>query len=256
MSETWYYVEKGQRIGPIDQTAMVEKIKSHAISENDFVWKKGLANWKKLKEMPELLAIYQELKKETEIPPFVFDIAAIDRDEKIFTIMTGADREGERKEYGPFSLNMLIALYKSNRVSGKTLVYAPGMNEWTFLAELPTYSEIFSDNPPPIQEEDKRHYKRKPFVARMFFHDSKKIYEGVCRDISVGGMQIMIADFPGKAGDKISINVHPENSNVHFVASGKIVRMLDGAGGFSFRFTDLNQEALNLINKYVSQESM
>lgn len=252
--ESWYYVEKGQRQGPIPEESLLEKLKTKVLSENDYVWKKGFDNWKKVKDIGELQAAVVTIQEESKIPELQFNIQNINRDENLFLIKTGADRTGESKEYGPFSLNMLIQLYKDKRVNGKTLVFAPGMKEWMFLAEIPTYQTLFEELPPPIAEQDRRTYKRKPFLARMFFHDTKKVYEGVCRDISVGGMQVLVADFPGKPGDKISLNVHPENSDFHFVASGKIVRVLDEQGGFSFRFIDLGQEALTAISSYINHE--
>ena len=85
--------------------------------------------------------------------------------------------------------------------------------------------------------------------------NNKKVFEGICRDVSVGGMQVLIDQFPGKAGEKISINVHPENSDYHFVASGQIVRLLEGNNGFSFRFQQLSDEAKKAIEKYVVSEA-
>lgn len=47
------------------------------------------------------------------------------------------------------------------------------------------------------------------------------------------------------------MNVHPDNSDYHFVARGKVVRILDGDQGFSLRFSGLNDEAKNAINDYI-----
>ncbi|MBL7665025.1 MAG: PilZ domain-containing protein [Bacteriovoracaceae bacterium] len=105
-----------------------------------------------------------------------------------------------------------------------------------------------------MADSDRRSAARKPFVARMFFHDNNQLYEGICRDISIGGMQVLVADYPGNVGDEISLNVHPENSEQHFVASGKIVRMLDKGQGFSFRFTVIETDAIKAIQKYISAE--
>ncbi|MFZ4712321.1 MAG: GYF domain-containing protein [Bacteriovoracaceae bacterium] len=255
MADNWYYVERGERKGPITHDEMEVKIQNKFLGESDYVWKKGFENtWKKIKDVPELYVIFNTAPITSSIPEIKFDMKTIIESEKVFLIKTGPDRNGEEKEYGPFSLNMLKTLLKDERINGKTLVYAPGMGSWMFLAELPNYRDIFQAEPPEILEQDRRQYKRKPFIARMFFHDNKKVYEGICRDVSVGGMQIMIADFPGRPGDKISLNVHPENADFHFVASGKIVRMLDSDSGFSFRFTDLGQDAVNAITRFVNEQ--
>ena len=258
MADNWYYVERGQRIGPVSHEEMIGKLQNKILGEADYVWKKGFENtWKKIKDVPELreaLVSSPSVPSMPSIPELKFDIDQVTDDEKIFLIKTGPDRSDEEKEYGPFSLSMLKTLFQDERINGKTLVFAPGMGSWTFLAELPNFKNLFDAEPPSIEEEDRRQYKRKPFIARMYFHDNQKIYEGICRDVSVGGMQIMVADFPGKPGDKISLNVHPENADFHFVASGKIVRLLDAGSGFSFRFTDLGQEAIKAITQFVNQQ--
>lgn len=257
MSESWYFVDKGTRQGPIAEDALVQKIKMKSLSENDFVWRKGFDNWRKIKDCSELMDALQSSAVEIpEIPAIVFDMNQINFDEKLFLLKIGPDRGGgNEKEYGPYSLNMLKTLHQDNRINGKTLVFAPGMLEWTFLGELPRYQEIFQDAPPTIPESDKRMYKRKPCRARMFFSDNKKVFEGVCRDVSIGGMQVLIADFPGKIGDKISLNIElsDENGDTKFVASGKVVRLLESQGGFSLRFTELNHDAMKAIQNFVGE---
>jgi c-di-GMP-binding flagellar brake protein YcgR len=127
------------------------------------------------------------------------------------------------------------------------------MKEWKILADIKEFEQVFNELPPIIQESDRRAFARKPFVARLFIQNNKKLFEGICRDISVGGMQILIDDFKGQVGDKISINVHPENSEHHFVASGVVVRILEGNSGFSFRFQGLSDEAKRAIEKYLQE---
>ncbi|MGC4057732.1 MAG: PilZ domain-containing protein [Chitinophagaceae bacterium] len=107
--------------------------------------------------------------------------------------------------------------------------------------------------PPVIKEAERRSSKRKPFVARMFVQNNKVVYEGICRDVSIGGMQVLMDEFKGKAGDNVSINVHPENTDYHSTAAGVVVRVLEGNSGFSFRFNNLSDEARRSIEKYIQQ---
>ena len=51
MSVEWYYVEGEQRIGPVPQSKISELIEEGNLTEENFVWKKGFENWKKLKEV-------------------------------------------------------------------------------------------------------------------------------------------------------------------------------------------------------------
>ena len=67
------------------------------------------------------------------------------------------------------------------------------------------------------------------------------------------GMQVLVSDFPAKQGDRITLNVHPENSQSGFVASGKITRLLNGGQGFSLRFIGLSPEAQKAITSYIQK---
>ncbi len=186
-----------------------------------------------------------------EAPKQSVSLNTLGEDERSIYIRIGNDRGAPPTDYGPFSIKQLKQLFKENRINGKTMVFVSGMRDWRLLADFPEYQEIFEELPPVIQESDRRSTERKPFIARLFIQNNKKIFEGVCRDISVGGMQVLLDNFQGNAGDRITINVHPENSDYHFTASGEVVRLLEGNSGFSFRFHGLNDEAKRSIEKYL-----
>lgn len=274
MSDSWYYVIKGQRLGPVDAGVMAELIRDEQLTDQDYVWKKGFENWRKLAEVPELSgggAI--EIERPTPAPsPMTRPVAAavaaaqpkaagpaipqmgdIPADRKCVFVRIGPDRGGAAAEYGPYTPALMKKLYTENRINGRTQFYIQDkMQEWAFLADLADFEEVFNDVPPMIQEIERRKHVRKPLVARMLVQNDKKIYEGVCRDISIGGMQVLTNDFPGRAGDRISINVHPDNTDYHFTAAGQVVRVLDGGQGFSFRFDGISNEAQRVIEKYIA----
>lgn len=258
MADNWYYVQKGNRHGPVAVEVMQAMISNSELKGEDFVWKKGFENWKKLKEVTELQPRKLE-EPEPMVPPVSSapykDISLKDfgADERAIFVRIGNDRGGSSNDYGPFSLKQLKQLFKENRINGKTFIFASGMKEWKVLGDVEEYQELFEEMPPVIQDSDRRTGIRKPFIARLFVQNNKNLYEGICRDISVGGMQILIDDFKGKAGDKISLNVHPENTDYHFTASGVVVRVLEGNAGFSFRFHGLNDEAKRSIEKYIQE---
>lgn len=258
MADKWYYVLDGNRHGPVAVEVIEQMIVNQELKADDFVWKKGFENWKKVKDVPEL-----EEKESPAIPapisPVIkestkeLNLKDLNPNERLLFIRIGTDRGAAPNDYGPFSLEQLKQLFKENRINGKTLVFIKGLKEWKFLADYPEYQEIFEELPPVIQESDRRQAIRKPFIARLFIQNNKSLYEGICRDISVGGMQILVDNFKGAAGDKITINVHPENSDYHFTASGVVVRILEGNSGFSFRFLGLSDEAKRAIEKYLQE---
>jgi len=269
MARNWYYVEDGERRGPIEEAILKTMIESGQLGSEDFLWTKGLENWKRLAELPEIsggeqsqlspipapeMILTEPKLEDVSAQAAVFDWRVIGHEESIFFIMTGRDRNSVGTQYGPYSLSMLVKLFSEKRINARTYIWTKGLENWILLADIPIYSELFHEGPPQVTELDRRASIRRPFVAKMFFHNNSELYEGVCRDISVGGMQVLVPNFPGKPGEKISVNVHPDNSDYHFVASGKIVRFLNGNMGFSFRFVELNPDARTAIEHYVQNE--
>jgi hypothetical protein len=267
MGDEWYYVVKGSRKGPVQLHEVLDLISKNELGSEDFVWKKGFDTWKRIKEVPDLVQaeshtpeVSMAIPEPVSSMPGVIAkksiqrLAEIPTDGKRIYIRIGKDRGVPPTEYGPYDLTILKKLYLEKRINGKTEICCTDvLPEWTFLADFKDYKIFFGDEPPPILDEDRRQFTRKPFVAKLFIQNNKKVFEGFCRDISIGGMQVLVVDFPGSAGDKISINVHPDNSDYHFVASGSIVRMLPGNQGFSFRFMNLSEEARTSIEKYIHE---
>lgn len=253
---SWYYVLNGERQGPVTKETVQELYNDNIIKDEDYVWQKGFENWMKIIEVSDFS---NQAKSETkheekaDIPEPITSLAFSDKSkiDKIYYIKIGADRGAEEVEYGPFSLETLVKLYKENRINPKTFIFSNGQSNWTLVSEFTDFEQVFDDQPPEINEEDKRAFKRKPFIARMFIQNNQKVFEGICRDVSVGGMQVLIDQFPGSVGESIDINVHPETSEHSFVASGKIVRLLEGGQGFSFRFHNLGKDAITAINSYI-----
>lgn len=257
MSNSWYYVLSGERQGPVEQSVIEDLIQSGSLNDEDYVWRKGFDNWLKLKDVEEFATSNElEIEESMALPDKIedIDLSQYDKSQKVFYIKVGADRGKEEVEYGPFSIDILIKLYNDNRINAKTFLFTQGLDNWKILAEVKGFEEVFNEVPPPIEESDKRAFSRKPFIARMFIQNNQSVFEGICRDVSIGGMQVLVDNFPAKVGDKISINVHPENTDHSFVASGNIVRLLEGGQGFSFRFVNLSGESVNAINAYISQE--
>jgi hypothetical protein len=258
MSEKWYYVLSGERQGPVPFEQVQSLYQEKALNDEDYVWTKSFENWVKIKDVKELQIKSVAKTNSTPGPKSALtkiDLLKYSNDEKAIYIKTGADRGQAEVEYGPFSIELLKRLYNEKRINGQTFIFAQGMKNWSVLADAIGFEEVFEDVPPTIEDENKRSFKRKPFIARMFIQNNQKVFEGICRDVSIGGMQVLVDHFPGRVGETISINVHPENTDHHFVASGQIVRLLEGGHGFSFRFKNLTTEAQKAIQSYIEKES-
>ncbi|MBK23462.1 MAG: hypothetical protein CME70_05590 [Halobacteriovorax sp.] len=269
MSKNWWYVEGSDRKGPVEESELANFLETGVLNSDSYIWTKGFENWVKFHEVDELSHLLgggnspslepeepapsMEMDRSPAIEKSSIDLNSIGINERVFYIKTGMDRNANDSgaEYGPFSLDQLKRLFEENRINEKTYIFTTGMDNWTLLADFEVYSKISGTTPPEVKEDERRAHVRKPFVANMYFHDQSQLYEGVCRDISVGGMQVLVSNFPGKINDEVTMNVHPENSEYCFVASGKIVRILDGNSGFSLRFDSIGDDARGAINNYL-----
>ncbi|MGK0367740.1 MAG: hypothetical protein ACI9QD_000879 [Thermoproteota archaeon] len=266
---SWYYVQNGERQGPIEKSELVNLVNSNSLSARDFIWTKGFDNWKPISEVEEFNSVFltpDENEPEDSIPEVIEEVIEIIEEtqglrlsdysdtEKLLFIRIGSDRGGLPTDYGPYSVDIIKKLYNEKRINSKSLIFKQGLSNWITVGEIEDYEVVFKDAPPPIEESEKRENERKPFVARIFIQNNKKVFEGICRDISIGGMQVLVAGFPAGSGEKISMNVHPSNSDFHFVADGVIVRNLDGDSGFSFRFEKIDNEAKEAIQSYINAQ--
>lgn len=254
MSVNWFYVEGKEKVGPISLEELKELVINQTLSEQDYVWRKGFDNWKKVHEVDELQSKEANNSSSrthsTNVDILPWD--SINPHDKRFFVLIGQDRGQDKSaQYGPFTLTTLKKIYEEKRINSKTYIWTIGMPEWQILADLPLYHKHFSTEKVEIKPDERRTQTRVPFVARVYFHNNQELFEGVCRDISVGGMQVLVANFLGDVGETISLNVHPSEEKYHFVASGEIVRILDNNEGFSFRFTNLNDKVKSIINSYI-----
>jgi len=255
MNDIWYYVQAGERKGPVDISIVQDLISSGNLGEDDYVWRKGFENWIKLKDVEEFHHCFEE-ELPSALPSFHKASSNSLRElaggtASVF-LKIGMDRGVKDTEYGPYTLEVVKKLFKEKRINARTLIFIKGMDNWQLLADFDDFSDIFEDAPPQIKDEDRRTNNRKPFIARMYIHNNTDVSVGICRDISIGGMQVLVDNFKGQVGENISINVHPENTDHHFVAAGTIVRLIEGGQGFSFRFTELSHDSKQAIEKYLA----
>lgn len=286
MSE-WYYVQEDERKGPASFEIVKGLFDSKILTEEDLVWQVGMDNWTPIKDIANFYSIedahvdivsseledgqdvieenlesfnteeedYDSELLDDVIPaPISLMLGQLHQDHKKLFIRIGHDRGADTKDYGPFKLEMIQKLFDEKRINAKTYIFAQGMENWEPLGSFADFESIFGISAPLIGEQDRRKFPRRPFVARMFFSDRESVHEGICRDISETGLQVLLDYFPGEVGDEISLNVHPDNSSLCFTASGEVIRILKGRAGFSLEFKDISSSAIELIQDYISQK--
>jgi hypothetical protein len=57
VSDTWYYFDSGERVGPLTLHELADDVAILSDAENVFVWHEGFADWKRAGDIPELRAL-------------------------------------------------------------------------------------------------------------------------------------------------------------------------------------------------------
>ena len=257
MSVQWYYVRGESKVGPVDQAEIESLYGNQTLNSGSYVWRKGFTDWEKIKNTSDLSYLSaRERTAERELPPSFdsfkqeIDWAGMDENDQIIHIKIGHDRGAGEVEYGPFSITQLKRAYNEHRINEKSYIFTKGMKNWDLLGDTALFSRLTSQTA-LITEKDRRKNVRRPMTAKIMFHDNSQVYDGICRDISVGGMQVLVSNFPGKVGEKIMLNIHPDNSEYCFTASGEVIRLLEGNQGLSLRFSALEESAHKAISSYI-----
>ncbi len=193
-------------------------------------------------------------------------------------------------QHGPFSQGELMHALDAQNLGGESFVWKAGWASWKSMKDVPELASSLRPQlpvtpaPPPLPQKkdlalsapakalsaksqtktktkalsaptpsERRGSPRRPLVARLFVHNNEEVVVAVCRDISIGGMQVLTDRVPGAVGTTLRLNVSPSDAKTvkGFVAEGEIVRVLEDGRGFSFRFTKLSEDARRAITSYI-----
>ena len=187
-------------------------------------------------------------------------------------------------QYGPFSSEEISRFLQVGKIHGRVHIWRDGLADWARLETIERFAGDVAESkrvrdqkktatPPAApggakptkvskqeaKAEEQRRAPRMPLVAKILMANQQDVMVAVCRDISIGGMQVLTDQIPGKSGDRIKLNVSPagrgssgEGTDIEaFVAEGVIVRILEDGRGFSFRFDRLPDSSRKAIEKYI-----
>ncbi len=279
-SAQWYLALGGEAwVGPLTSSDVYKKILSKEITWGHYLWKPGDLDWTRICDLPFFQATFpdrpgksmhskiqarlaeelslkqktvqkaQQNKKTPPPPPSIPDGPL----EKIWYL------HDEGSQLGPFSFEEVTRFLKINRIDPHVYAWRDGMANWDRLDRI----RIFEDALKHIavsrahSAQDQRGTPRRPLVARIFLSHDDAMIVAVCRDISVGGMQVLTDKVPGGPGTRLKMNVSPSGSEdtkkiQPFIAEGTVVRVLEDHCGFSFRFEKLPDRARRAIESYIT----
>ena len=157
---------------------------------------------------------------------------------------------------GPYPESELKRWIRTGQVGADAFAWNDSLPDWVPVRAIPAFLDCLPPGEVQAQarSSEKRSHPRKPLLARIYLTNQKELITGLCRDISVGGMQVLTDRLPGAVGDPIHLNVLPpaDSGLSSFAARGVIVRTLEDGRGFSFRISDISPEAVRSIEGYIS----
>ncbi|MEO5970889.1 MAG: GYF domain-containing protein [Bdellovibrionia bacterium] len=264
-----WYVAVGQKwIGPMSASDIYEKVASHQITLAHYAWKKGQAEWKRICDIKTFQSLGPHQPQKTTQKQIQSEASAKSPASKVSPAKMDVTRTWylhlNQSQTGPFSTEEIIHFLKTGKIQGRVHAWRDGMKNWDRLERLPEFRDLAASSLPtkaPIKEpakanEEQRYHPRRPLVAKILMSDQETVIVGVCRDISIGGLQVLTETVPGDIGTKIKMNISPSSNESGnpiepFVAEGVIVRILEDGRGFSFRFNKLADRAKQAIESYI-----
>lgn len=269
----WFIALGKNWVGPLTASDVHSKVIQNEISWAHYVWRKGQKNWQRICDTaPFQAAVPHEpskalreevaersrevqTKKAPPAPPKEDDV-----DQKVWYLYFN------ETQFGPFSSSEVDENIASGKIDARVFAWRDGMAGWERLEKVAQFQKKLKGQAPVVRpatlrstkKVDKRGTPRKPMLARILLSNDREVAVAVCRDISIGGMQVLTDKIPGEVGEKIKLNVSPAKDEKGkkaefkpFVAEGMIVRLLEDGRGFSFRFSRLTESARRSIESYV-----
>lgn len=250
----WFIAIGDQTIGPVTASEIHQQLQSGELSWIQFVWKEGsTADWTRICDIPEFQAAAPGAPKAkpSKMPPPTPKVA---EPKEWFLFQNDS-------QTGPFSMSEVKGMLQVSRADEETYAWKDGMGDWEKLGHLTVFAASIpkskkTPQAPGAGSSEKRKHERRPLIAKVLIAEGGKLIVGMCRDISIGGMQVMTEYLPEKAGAKLKLNVSPTDVSKPtfqpFVAEGIAVRIMDDRRGFSFRFENLSADARTVIERIVN----
>jgi len=288
VDEKYFLALKGKAVGPLTAQELYERVERGEASLLHYIWRDGWQEWKRICDEREFTVLIPQRPPTSSIEVIKKKIRAKSKPRAAATVPPSEQSRTfylyfNSTQYGPFSEAELEHVLKSRKLGRSTYLWTPGWATWKRMSEIAEYASFFEQvaPPPPTKSKkektspsirvskrksaeatgadssERRGMPRRPLVARLFMHNDKDVIIAVCRDISIGGMQVLTDRVPGPVGSTVKLNVSPgDPSKVKgFVAEGTIVRHLEDGRGFSFRFTKISDDARKTIQKYITADA-
>jgi len=279
----WFVAIGDSWVGPLFASEVYKKIIAGEITWAHYIWTPAQSSWNRIcdtdafssnvpqKPGKELMAELKGASTEKEKKPAVkTGSRSLSGAKMLRKPSEGVEKKDwflyfNDSQFGPFSREEVRRFLKVGKINERVHAWKDGMPTWERISGIAELSQSSGKTKPGIPKmklpekestrADLRIAPRRPMIARILLANDGGVIAGVCRDISVGGMQVLTDKVPGPVGMRIKLNVSPTGPGAPnpFAAEGEIVRILEDGLGFSFRFETLDQRAKDAIEKYINE---
>ncbi len=251
----WFVAVGDQYQGPLKPSEIYQMLVDKKINWIDFCYREKEAQWIRIADHE----VFKVLQPAPPKPKPVITPPPVPKKEDHFKWFLFQNDN----QTGPYQTTELKRLISAGQVLEMAYVWREGFEEWKPVKEVKDLFAPAAAGAPPLPrtasnsltelKAEKRTLPRKPLLAQVYVTNQSELVTGMCRDISVGGMQLLTDKIPGELGSSIHLNVTPpQDSGLKpFVAEGVIVRVLEDKRGFAFRFTKISDEAKKAIESYI-----
>jgi hypothetical protein len=131
-------------------------------------------------------------------------------------------------QYGPYSYEEMIQMLQNKTLYGFDYTWAPHLDQWTPLAEL---TEFSADRLHRLAEKasdssvfQRRQHPRVLVQLPILVHDQKKIWPGVCENLSSGGALVLMENPLLLPGDIVTLHFRaPRSQEKSFNTTAEIL---------------------------------
>jgi hypothetical protein len=285
--EEWYIAQNGESVGPFKAQTIFERLEQKTLSWMDLVWSEKLGDWKRLCDVD---AFRREVPKPPAPPARKPPAPPQAPSEPKIWFLYYNDTQ-----YGPFGESEVVNYLKIGKIHGKVFAWKEGQDKWERLDALAPFEKEIKKpaaqaappekpflqpdakkektkggdkgkTPEPVKvqvgmgassvkESDRRVAPRAPLIARVLLTDENTVVTGMCRDLSVGGMQVLADRVPGEVGAILKMNIVPtQDPDIKpFATEAVIVRVFEDRRGFSVVFQNLEDSARKSIEKFLEK---
>lgn len=236
MSESvWFLHYNFTQHGPFTVPEIKAFLAEGTISPKTFAWRKGMRDWTRILDTPELLM---------ELGGAVEKTRTRTRTRGLFRSKTASKRTQSKT--------------KSKSTTGTKIEVLPPVAA----AETAAVTEVAAEAEPDQETQasrDSRASPRKPLVAHVVFTDQNMVSMGLCKDISENGVLVLTDTLPGSVGAPITVNISPSDSTIPpFKAVGRVARIFDGtqaggARGYALRFERLGEKERSHLSEFLKK---